>query len=138
MFPKWSGRLAMLSKPYQVMTVSLADIARFTAWTWDFVNDTGTTFLVNLYLESGQDGFQFTEGQDWFAWSVQFVKGSNILLRNFASVLEKDHMFSNFIRLRFRFADFAWYIQLLDRSSDQWLVKVGWILVVMQNFYGSL
>ena len=61
------------------------------------IESTVTTFLVNLHFQCWQDGFQFTEGQDWFTWSVQFVKGSNILLRNFASVLEKDHMFSNFI-----------------------------------------
>ena len=62
------------------------------------------------------------------------MKGSHILLDYFASVLKKDHMFNYLIPVRFQFAVFTCYLQLLNRRSSQWLVEVGWILVVVKKF----
>ena len=37
------------------------------------INETATTILANLYLQCGQDGFQFPEGQGKFAYGVSFA-----------------------------------------------------------------
>ena len=92
------------------MLIRLSIIATLRMWIQYSVDDIDKNCLVNLYLRRGR----------MICTLRRFKIGMHgaFTPSPFPSVLKKEHMFHYFIRLRLKFAVFAWYVQVLKRSNQ--------------------
>ena len=82
--------LLMLVEASAEMSVSLINIARETAWTFQLVHNTPSTQLFHCRLETRQHTFEFPHCKNWRAWCLNFVQGPRKVFWRLASILNKQ------------------------------------------------